>query len=310
VVTTSPRLHVRNDGAGGTVVPVRAREPDRSGYVVRSGVRLYYEVFGDGPTTVLLLPAWAIVHSRMWKMQVPYLARHFRVVTYDPRGNGRSDRPLTADEYADTELVADAVAVLDATGTATAVGVGLSMGAGVLLRLAADHPDRVAGAVFAGPAVPLAPPAADPREVSFEQELDEDEGWAKYNAHYWRRDLSGFAEFFFAQAFVEAHSSKHTEDAVGWALETDAETLIATARAPYLPYPVAVELAGRVRCPSLVVHGDQDRIVGGAVGPALAAVLGVRVEIFEGGGHCVQARHPVRFNRLLRDFVESVAGPS
>src|SRR5256885_10465253 len=51
--------------ARGTVGPVRAREPDRSGYAVRSGVRLYYEVFGTGATTVLLLPAWAIVHSRM-----------------------------------------------------------------------------------------------------------------------------------------------------------------------------------------------------------------------------------------------------
>ena len=42
--------------ARGTVDPVRAREPDRAGYAVRSGVRLYYEVHGDGPTTVLLLP--------------------------------------------------------------------------------------------------------------------------------------------------------------------------------------------------------------------------------------------------------------
>ena len=71
---------------------VRAREPDRAATpcgrraAVLRGLRV-------GPTTVLLLPAWAIVHSRMWKLQVPYLARHFRVITYDPRGNGRSDRP-------------------------------------------------------------------------------------------------------------------------------------------------------------------------------------------------------------------------
>lgn len=59
---------LRSAGARGTVGPVRAREPDRSGYAVRSGVRLYYEVFGAGPVTVLLLPTWAIVHSRTWKL--------------------------------------------------------------------------------------------------------------------------------------------------------------------------------------------------------------------------------------------------
>ncbi len=72
---------------------MRARQPDRSGYVEREGVKLFYEVYGSGALTLLLLPAWSIIHSRMWKAQIPYLARHYRVVTFDGRGNGRSDRP-------------------------------------------------------------------------------------------------------------------------------------------------------------------------------------------------------------------------
>ena len=71
----------------------RARYPDSSGYIKRDGVRLYYEVYGSGEPTVLLLPTWSIIHSRHWKMQIPYLARHCRVITFDGRGNGRSDRP-------------------------------------------------------------------------------------------------------------------------------------------------------------------------------------------------------------------------
>ena len=71
----------------------RARYPDESGYVERDGVRLYYEVYGSGEPTVFLLPTWSIIHSRHWKMQIPYLARHCRVLTFDGRGNGRSDRP-------------------------------------------------------------------------------------------------------------------------------------------------------------------------------------------------------------------------
>jgi pimeloyl-ACP methyl ester carboxylesterase len=54
---------------------MRAREPDAEGYVDRAGVKLHYEVFGDGAPT-LLLPAWTIVQARFWKAQVPYLARH------------------------------------------------------------------------------------------------------------------------------------------------------------------------------------------------------------------------------------------
>jgi len=71
---------------------MRAREPDFEGFVDSDGVKIGYEVFGRGSPTLLLLPTWTIVHSRVWKMQVPYLADLFRVVTFDGPGNGRSDR--------------------------------------------------------------------------------------------------------------------------------------------------------------------------------------------------------------------------
>jgi pimeloyl-ACP methyl ester carboxylesterase len=272
---------------------------------VRSGVRLYYEVFGSGPTTVLFLPAWAIVHSRAWKAQVPYLARHYRVITFDPRGNGGSDRPGAPADYGDAELIKDALAVLDATDTDAAVCVGLSQGGRILLQLAATYSERVRGAVFVAPALRLDGPSAG-ATAAFEAEIDGAEGWAKYNAAYWRRDLRGFAEFFAGQMFPEPHSSKHVEDAVSWTMQTDAETLIATRRAPSLDGPATMDLAPQVRCPSLVMHGSDDRIVECRIGLALAEALGCPVEIFDGGGHCVQARHPVRFNVVIRRFVEGV----
>ena len=86
---------------------MRARLPDESGYVVNSGVRIHYEVHGTGQPTLLLLPTWAIVDSRHWKMQVPFLARHYRVITFDPRGNGQSDRPRDPAAYADTAFASD-----------------------------------------------------------------------------------------------------------------------------------------------------------------------------------------------------------
>jgi pimeloyl-ACP methyl ester carboxylesterase len=76
----------------------RARYPDANGFVERDGVRVYWERYGAGSPAFLLLPTWEIVHSRSWKCQIPYLARHGTVVTFDPRGNGRSDRPRTEAE--------------------------------------------------------------------------------------------------------------------------------------------------------------------------------------------------------------------
>jgi pimeloyl-ACP methyl ester carboxylesterase len=286
---------------------VRAREPDRSGFAVRSGVRLYYEVHGDGPTTVLLLPPWAIVHSRCWKLQVAHLARHARVVVYDPRGNGRSDRPPGPSAYDDAELVADAVAVLDTVGVDDAVVVGLSIGARVLLALAAEHPERVRGAVFVGAAVQLED-RPNPVLDSFEVERESYHGWQRWNAHHWLQDQAGFARFFFGEAFPEPHSTRQVEEAVGWALETDPDTLVATKspKRRVLGADEARAAAARVACPAVVVHGDDDRIAPLRDGRALAGALGVPLELVAGGGHCVPARHPVWFNARLRRFVEEV----
>ena len=296
---------------------MHARTPDRTGYSVRSGVRVYWEIFGDhdadrvGPT-VLLLPTWSALPARVWKMQIPYLARHFRVVTFDPRGNGRSDPAPDSEGYADTVLAEDAVAVLDATDTASAVCVGLSMGTGVLLRLAVEHPNRVAGAVFVSPAVGLSESTASEWAPLFDDVRETDEGWAKCNAAYWRRDLAGFARFFFGEMFPEPHSSKAIDDCVGWMLDAGADTLIQTMHAPYLSggddaaTPMAVQLARRVQCPTLVVYPSDERLAGRSDGADLAAALGARCEVFEGAGHGLPGRHPVRFNLVLREFAASI----
>src|SRR5205823_4986916 len=107
------------DQVGSAPEQTRARYPDAEGFVERDGVRVAYEVYGDGEPTVLLLPTWSIIHSRVWKAQIPYLARHCRVITFDGRGNGRSDRPQEPEAYAEQEFAADALAVLDEIGRAS-----------------------------------------------------------------------------------------------------------------------------------------------------------------------------------------------
>jgi pimeloyl-ACP methyl ester carboxylesterase/predicted glycosyltransferase len=290
----------------------RARYPDEDGFVERDGVRVFWERYGDGQPTILFLPTWSIIHSRTWKAQIPYFARHARVVTFDGRGNGRSDRPPDPDAYREEEFAADAIAVMDATGTEQATLVSLSRGAERSLLLGARHPDRVDGMVFIAPAMPL-PPAA-PRasaEREFVEQRDAYDGWGKWNSHYWVEHYEDFLEFFFSQVFTEPHSTKQREDALGWALETDPETLVATQLAERLPDEASVrELADQVRCPVLVIHGRDDAVRPHDSGAALAQLIGGSFVGLAGSGHCPHARDPVKVNLLLRDFIQPRRTPT
>jgi pimeloyl-ACP methyl ester carboxylesterase/predicted glycosyltransferase len=280
---------------------MRAREPDHEGVVVRDGVHVGYEVYGAGEPTILLLTSWAIVHARQWKAQVPYLARRFRVITVEGRGNGQADRPGTAEAYSDQEYVDDAVAVLDATGADQAVIVGLSMGGRHALQLAARYPERAAGVIAIGAALPW------PLPPDFDELKDTNEGWGKANRHYWLADYRGWVEFFMSQVFTEPHSIKQWEDGVGYGLETTAETLLLTAPAVAAPTAEDAEaICRQVRCPVLVVHGDQDGIVPYETGVALAHWTGGQLVTIHGGGHAPTLRDPVQANLLIRGFAESL----
>jgi pimeloyl-ACP methyl ester carboxylesterase/predicted glycosyltransferase len=257
----------------------------------------------------LFLPTWSIIHSRCWKQQIPDFARRHRVLTFDPRGNGGSGRPGEPAAYTEDEFAADGLAVLDAAGVEQAVVVGFSLGAQRALIIAGEHPERVRGLVLIGPLLEVDEQPGAEREAAarFTTDLGIDQDWERYNAHSWRRDYRGFVEFFFSQVFSEPHSTKQTEDCVGWGLETDAETLI-TAEVPGISAPRVRELCARVRCPVLVVHGDGDAIVPHAIGVKAATLTGGRIVTFEGSGHCVQARDPVRFNLALRQFIGTSGG--
>jgi pimeloyl-ACP methyl ester carboxylesterase len=287
----------------------RARYPDEEGYVERDGVKLFYEVYGAGEPTVLFMPTWEIVHSRSWKFQIPYLARYTRVVTFDPRGNGRSDRPAGYDAYRRREFAADALAVLDATAINRAIVVSwCDMGESLIL--AAEHPERVAGLVFIAP--PMSQREPDRGVYPFDAELDTDEGWAKETRSYWLRDWPGYVEFFFAMCLTEPHSTKPIEDCVGWAMDTDMETILAGFRGweTKIIEPAEVaELGRRVHCPVLVIHGTDDAQSEFWRGEELARQLQGRLVLLEGSGHAPHVRDPVRVNLLLRDFVKPVPPP-
>jgi pimeloyl-ACP methyl ester carboxylesterase/predicted glycosyltransferase len=302
--------------------PTRARYPDEEGYAERDGVRVFWERYGHGDPTFLLLPAWAIVTSRTWKGQIPYLARHHRVVVFDPRGNGRSDRPDAPEAYSPFEAAEDALAVLDASGTERAVAVGLSAGAPAVIALAAHHPDRVAGAVFIGPLYPVCEPMPGWTTVPVAEIRDAYEDWEKYNVHYWAENLPEFAALWARKCLPEPHSTAGVDYAVAYAQGTTPEVLAKTlgpleqagadtmADVFATAGPVFRQFAQRMRCPALVIQGDRDVVTPPQWAAALAEDTGGELVTFQGSGHVPHSRLPVKANLTLRDFVAPRGDPT
>jgi pimeloyl-ACP methyl ester carboxylesterase/predicted glycosyltransferase len=291
----------------------RALQPTREGYAERDGVHLFYEIYGDGGDTLLFVPPWAIVHSRIWKAQIGWLSRRYRVIVFDPRGNGRSDRPRGVEAYSERENAADIGAVMDATGTDRAHIVTLSRGCQRTLLFASEHPERVSKIVFVAPATMLSAERtsrhAAVSEILQRTDLSEESlpaigyfnrrAWTRNRALY-RRFLEGFFESFF-----EHHSTKGIEDGLGWGLETDPETLADTHLAWQPDATLGRRLCARIECPTLVIQGDADRVTPLAEGKALAEALGTRLETVAGSGHGVPVRKPVQVNLAIREFLDA-----
>jgi len=295
----------------------RASMPDDEGYIERDGVRVHWERYGDGPHTIFFLPTWSLVHSRIWRGQIAYFARHFRVLVFDGRGNGKSDRPLDPSAYQPNEFVADALAVMDASGTADAIVVSLSMSTVWNLLLAATQPERVRAAVFVGP-TPYA--VADPFPAwslqPFNERLENYDRFEGQNRWFILEHYQQFVEYWMRLVTAEPHSTRAFEFGVGMALETTPEVVVATldSRGAVEAYCMADVLrdvggvlpavARQLQCPVLVLQGGLDEIAPPHWAKALARDAAGEFILFENAGHHPAGRKPVRFNLELRQFAE------
>ena len=233
---------------------MRARYPDHEGFVERDGVKVAYEVYGEGAPAAFLVPSSPITHARSWKALIPYLARHLTVVTTDGRGTGRSDRPherrllrpgrdrRRPGRRARRRRCRQTVVVAHCHATAWA------------LRLAARPPrprrrarrDRARHRGTPGHDYTVEP------DRRWQDEVVDPTGWAMRNRHFWRSDdgYRKWVEFFFDQQLPEPHSTKQYEDAVSWALDTEVEAMIAEREGRQAPAGTeAEELCGQRAVP-------------------------------------------------------------
>ena len=287
---------------------MRALEPRQSGFATATdGTRLAFEVFHTDASkdagTALFLPSWQIVTSRVYKGQIPYLARYRRVVAFDPRGTGRSDRPSRG--YDHDTAAADALAVLDAVGVERAALVGYSRGAWPAVILGAERPERVERIALMSAALQEGPPPPE-----FRQPRERYEDWEKRNAHYWRQDYDDWLEFFANQVTPEPHSTKQIEDGIAWGHETTPEILIATIEQAVCRTALD-DLLRRVTCPLLLIHAAEDRVRPLALSEhAHDLVPHAKLHVLDGAGHGLVGRSPVRVNLLLREFLAQAPPPA
>ena len=289
---------------------MRAAYPDASASLDRDGVEIYYEIYQNERPTLFLMPPSPITHSRIYKGQIPYLARHFRVVTYDGRGNGRSSRPTGVNAHTRAENVADAVAVLDATDTRAATVVAHCHANWWALELALDHQERVTGWVAIDPGLPY---IGRPHEhwqnaaKTWSEVLEGPKGWELFNRHTITNDHRRWIEFFFGSLLVEPHSTKAFEDAVSWAVESTGEILADSEEAQELDPPTRESLLSSLKeldVPVMVIHGALDVCQHVDKGRDLAGITGGELLEMAGSGHLTLARDPVMVNLEIKRFMD------
>ena len=258
-------------------------------YVERPGAKIYYQTTGNGSHDVFLCPPrQPAVYGRMWKNQIPHLSRHFRVTTMDPRGNGRSDRPLTGYDF-DTHY-GDLTAVLDAAVRPPFAFVAFSCASMLAVRYAIEHPERVSHLIFVGAQYSQSLPQP------FEEKV----------VPIFRNDFDGWRTRLFQKIHPEPHSLKGIEDGIAWAGETSPDVFIEALR--QIEKDNVYDLLPRLTAPGLILHGTQDEVVPYRHGKKFAdAIPGARLVTFEGGGHNLPGREAAKVNRLIRDFVRGAA---
>lgn len=255
-----------------------------------SGTELYYERAGEGEP-LLLIQGMSATHLAWGRPLLDQLESSFDCIVFDNRGMGRSGQaelPFTT-----ADLAGDTAALLDALELETAHVVGISMGGMIAQELALAHPERIRtltiGASYCGgPEGKLMAPEdlqmLGTAYASGEPEQVFRAMWEINLSPDFRADDSRFA------AFTE----------MGSALPAPQPVVLQQMRA--CGAHNTSERLGQISLPTLVIHGDVDRLLGYDNGREIAALIpGARLATLEGIGHMFWWEQPQRSAELIRE---------
>ncbi|MFO0988879.1 MAG: alpha/beta fold hydrolase [Alphaproteobacteria bacterium] len=252
-----------------------------------NGIRIFYEVAGEGPPLVLL-HANPFDHT-MWLYQIAHFSRRYTVVAPDLRGYGRSDKPETQFDFAD--MANDIVGVVNDRGFERVALVGCSIGATLALSLALDHPALVRALILVGGEAGNPPVFARLADDYAARPLAE-----QRRAHMRLIADPGFAESALGAYLLEA------------ALETTPQ-LSGRAIARIFRARTAVDLRARlgaVAVPTLVVNGATDVSLESGRFTA-SRIPGAVHRIVPDAGHLCCLENPAAFDSAVLDFLDGQA---
>jgi len=250
------------------------------------GVRLYYELHGPEGAAALVLLEGMGGDVPGWRRNIPHLAREFRVVTFDLRGNGLSDKPdlpMSMDTFVD-----DTAALMDSLGIARANLYGMSFGGMVAIWMSLTRPERVCALVLAathaGPARASRAPAS---------------GRVPKGRPY----LS-----LYSPDFAREHPDHVAEDlAVG--RRNPQPTHAGRRQWEAMQSFDAWDRLGEIEAPTLVLHGTEDRLVAVDNARRLASgIPGARLRLLEGAGHVYHSEQPDEADLAVVRFLEQAGG--
>ena len=268
-------------------------------FVENGGAHIYYDVLGEGPDLVFLHGGGG--NSTSWWQQIGDFSRHYRCTFIDNRCFGRS-HPVSADLCLPAEFVGDVLAVMDAVGAMQAGLVCQSMGGWTGLRLALDHPDRVwAFACSSSPMGVNYPPALADVAV-FARGLDE-EGAQIEDAALSPAFRQNRPEAYWLYSQLNMFNVIPLR---GEAIGVPAQVMMARLFDP--DYMLAPEALSAVKTPTLLIGGEEDRLVRPDTTRALAGYIdGAAVMIFEESGHSPYFEIPDQFNIVVAKFLAAAA---
>lgn len=263
-------------------------------------INLHVDDTGGSGRPVVLIHGWPL-SGASWSQQVPALeAAGYRVVTYDRRGFGRSDKPFSGYDY-DT-LADDLHAVLGSLGLSDVTLVGFSMGGGEVARYVTSHgTDRLRSVVFAAAVPPYLMQGQDNPEGPLTKEK------ADELAAHLKDDPIGFydqftTDFYSANGELRVDELQRQE-AIGLARQADHKAAQACMKA-FGTTDFRDDLP-KVDVPTLVLHGDADAVVPfeGSGRRAHEAVPGSELHLIAGAPHGCNVSNAGEFNAVLLEFL-------
>jgi pimeloyl-ACP methyl ester carboxylesterase len=248
---------------------------------------LSYEATGAGDP-VVLIHAFS-VDRRMWAPQIEALERRFRVIRYDLRGHGQSAPPTAP--YATHE---DLTSVLDAVGVERATLIGLSAGAEIATDFALVHPARVRRIVLASPGLSGYVPSTP---MAWAQPVFEAAGAG---------DAERAARLWVATPLMTLRSDQSAAKTVSDLVMSNVR-LWSFKSNPVQPLdPPAIKRLAEVKCPVLVVVGEQDMPYIKDVARLLVeGIPGARQISIPGAGHLVNLDATAAFNQAVDGFLDA-----